>query len=193
VSGIRPIVLVLVAVTLSAVGAEPVQAAVKSELDRRSEVRFTLEGKRLTVTTVDLPNVQQNPSTHGSLLGHRIDAVCGTRFQSSRKTRVVDARWWPKGATAMTFHFDRDISRRARWCVIESRGKDGGGDLAYVSFLRAGPKRPLDTGRSPSGEQWRLVTWRSAELGPCVRLGFPRAGGIGSCFNEFAEIEAELG
>lgn len=84
--------------------------------------------------------------------------------------------------------FDRDISHRARWCLIE--GADGG-DIAFVSFLKGERGRQLDKGRSPSGQWWRFLARANARLAPCVMLR-TADGGFETCFSDEGEREARL-
>lgn len=160
-------------------------------MDRGEGVRLTLDGTRLTATVIPRANHRRTPPLLSELSGKRIRVGCSTSFRPRRSKPVLRIERWPKGATSASFDLKRDISRRARWCLIESTGKHGGGDLAFVSFLHGEPKRLLAKGRGPSGERWRLSAWRSDRLEPCVRL---RVADLGAdrCFSDYAEIEAEL-
>jgi hypothetical protein len=43
---------------------------------------------------------------------------------------VKRTRVWPQGRRRLRFGFRRNISRRAKWCLVERRGND----VAAVSF-----------------------------------------------------------
>jgi hypothetical protein len=91
----------------------------------------------------------------------------------------------------VTFRFRRDLSRRVRWCLLESEDFS---DVAFVSFIDAEPARFVAKGRGPSGEWWRLAAWRGEQMEPCVRLRTGADGELSSrpCFGELADQEATL-
>jgi hypothetical protein len=180
----------LLAVVLLAAPATA-SAAVRSELDRQGGVRLTLDGAALTAEIVVTPHFHRSPTTEEQLYGQRVAGACGTSFRPLRRTFVFERRVWPAGVRRLTFGFGRDISRRARWCVLE--GADGG-DVAFVSFVDRERARLAAKGRGPSGEWWRLWAYRGEMMEPCMRLrtgaGAPRA--FLPCFGDFAEREATL-
>lgn len=179
--------LLAMTVLLALVAAAPVvaEAAVKSKA--KEEARLTLDGRRLTVRIYDDPYYHRDPSVSSQVFGKRIGAACGTSFQPRRKNIVTSTRRWPHGMASMSFDFDRDISRGARWCLIESKGWD----VAMVSFLKGEPRRFVGKGQDPSGRWWRLFSRRNARLEPCVTLR-TSSGGFGHCSPDDAEREAGL-
>lgn len=167
-------------------------AATRTKLDRGNELRFTLKGSELTLTIVDRPNVFKSPTIQSDLFGKRVWAGCGRSFRTvNRNTFVGSVVEWPRGAGSTSVRLDRDISRRAKWCLVESRGKFAGGDIAFVSFHKAEPGRRLASGRLRDGTAWRLVAWRGSELQPCLDLRVVDDGGT-ICFDEEAETEAGI-
>jgi hypothetical protein len=99
-------------------------------LDRAHGVRFSLTGSLLTVRLVPQPN-RTPPDARRQLWGKRIDAICSPTFSPRRAHRVVRAvRLWPRGQMELTYRFERDISHRAKWCLLE----DDGLDVAGVDF-----------------------------------------------------------
>jgi hypothetical protein len=177
-----------VAVAVVAIGLSCVpsaQAAVRVKHDKANETRFVLKGRSLTVTVVDLPRYQQFPSTLSRLRGHDVRVACGASFRDySRRAIATDVARWPAEGRSVTFTLSRDISRSAKWCVIEQR--DDSGDVASVSFHRAEPRRLLTRGRFADGSGWRLFAWRGEMLEPCLSL---RTGdeASGICLAEVAE------
>ncbi|HEU0019601.1 MAG TPA: hypothetical protein VFQ14_04850 [Thermoleophilaceae bacterium] len=174
--------------SLAAVDAD---AATRIKHDKRSEVRFVLDGRTLTVAIVDLPSYSQSPPTIREVSGRQIRVACGTSFRRYARTTVV-ARpaSWPRGARSLEVRFRRDISRRVKWCVLE-RTSDGG-DVAVVSFLKAESRHVLDRGHFEDGTRWRFFVWRSERLEPCVGVGVAKVGSLSTCFFDDAEDEARL-
>jgi hypothetical protein len=102
-------------------------AAVKRKEDRRAGVVFRLNGTHLTMKLRE----QGNPRTVKKVVGKRLDAACGTNVD--RGGRVVTAAFtWPRGRSAVAVDFDRDISRRVAYCVLERDATD----IAVVLFPR---------------------------------------------------------
>jgi hypothetical protein len=157
------------AVAIACLVLAPVAAAdIRRGLDRDMGVRFTLNGATLKATIVG-PTVQQR------LFGERIDAICATSHRPGPSLRkVVATATWPDGARSMRFEFTRDISRRARWCLLE---RDGGSDVAAAEFPRSEPSRLVAKGRSPGGQWWRLAAWRGPHGAPCRLTRFSNSSG----------------
>jgi hypothetical protein len=65
--------------------------------------------------------------------GKRIHAACGTDFNFTQGVKVGRTRVWPSGQRRVRFRFRRNISRRAKWCLIEH---PAGGDVAFASVTR---------------------------------------------------------
>jgi hypothetical protein len=103
------------------------EAATRRATDREAGIRFTLEGRVLTVRV--LPRAPRR--VRRELYGKRIRAVCGTNFVFSEGVKVRRTRLWPRGRSRLRYRFRRNISRRAKWCLIEH---PRGGDVAFVSF-----------------------------------------------------------
>jgi hypothetical protein len=95
-------------------------------VDRSHDVRFTLDGRSLAVT------VPPGPNTRAAYDGKRIDAICSSTLTPRAESRVTASQVWPAGANDRTFTFDRDISRKVKWCLLEHEAKD----LAYALFVR---------------------------------------------------------
>jgi hypothetical protein len=97
-----------------------------ADLDERTGVAFVLDGRTLTATIT--------PGSHsldvrGELQGKRVVAVCAAGYDLVR--RVVREASWPANVDTMSFTFDRDISEKASWCLLEA---ETGGDIAEASF-----------------------------------------------------------
>jgi len=123
--------LALVATAVSAMlsTAAEADAATRRATDSQARIRFTLE--RRVLTTRLLSGAPRR--VRRQLYGKRVRAVCGTNFAFDRGVKVRRARTWPRARGRVRFRFDRDISRRAKWCLIEH---PRGGDVAFVSFPR---------------------------------------------------------
>ena len=102
-------------------------AATRRATDRAAGIRFVLDGTLLTVRlTAGAPR-----RTRRRLAGARIKAACGTDFVFTRGVQVKRTRLWPTGRTQLRYRFRRDISRRAKWCLLEH---PRGGDIAFVNL-----------------------------------------------------------
>jgi len=105
----------------------PTAAAVRRGTDTEARVRFTLDGRLLTARLLrDAPR-----RTRRAVYGKRIRAVCGTNFNFSQAVKVRRTRLWPRGQRRLRYRFRRNISRRAKWCLIEH---PAGGDVAFASL-----------------------------------------------------------
>jgi hypothetical protein len=127
-------------------------AAVKTGVDRHAGMRLTLDGRVLTVGIVRTPRVHRTPTTEEQVYGKRIDAICISDLLHPRRGAVVRTRLWSAGARRLSFRFGRDISHRAKLCLIEHHGVD----VAAATYIRAEPIRFVGKGRGPSGAWWRL-------------------------------------
>jgi hypothetical protein len=105
------------------------EAAPRRATDSEAGIRFTLESRVLTARL--LPRAPRR--VRREVYGKRIRAVCGTSFVFARSVTVRHARLWPRRRARVRFRFRRNISRRARWCLLEH---PAGGDVAFVSFPR---------------------------------------------------------
>lgn len=103
-------------------------AATRRATDSEARVGFTLEGRVLMARVL----TGAPRRVRRLLYGSRIRAVCGTSFIFTRAIKVKRTRVWPTGRRRLRFRFRRDISRRAKWCLLE-RAR-GGGDVAFASF-----------------------------------------------------------
>jgi hypothetical protein len=130
-------------------------------------VRFDLRGSVLTVALVT-PTHMTRPDTRAELWGKRIRAVCSPTFNYRKAVRVAvrGVRRWPRGQTELSYDFERDISDRVKWCLLEDAG---GGDVASVAF------QPFiavhgDTGNDRRiGRDLRRYLWRNAGSRPWLR------------------------
>jgi hypothetical protein len=159
--------------------------AVKTGFDRHAGMRLTLDGHVLTAKIAnsrggDLDLQEQ-------LYGKRIDAVCASGVLRPRSPRVVRRQRWPVGARRMSFRFGRDISRSAKWCLVEHQAAD----VAFVSFIEREPIRFVGKGRGPSGAWWRLGGGTGELAEPCALL---RTESFKApwCFQELAERRITL-
>jgi hypothetical protein len=109
------------------------QTAIRTATDRDDEVRFRLDGRTLTATIAHQPNVVRTPTIEEDLFGKRVRASCGTLHGGRGGTVVSRIRRWPDGETSLDYRFRRDISARAKWCLLEDRE---GGDIAVVRFRK---------------------------------------------------------
>jgi hypothetical protein len=161
--------------------------ALKTGLDRHAGMRLTLDGRVLTAEIVSTPRVHRTPTTEQRLYGKRIDAICIRNLLRPRRGAVVRTRVWPAGARQLSFRFGRDISRRAKLCLIEHHGVD----VAAVTYIRPEPIRFVGKGRGPSGAWWRLGAGAGLLGEPCAMLrdvhGFLRW-----CFKSLAKGRVSL-
>ena len=151
-------------------------------------MRLTLDGRVLTAEIVKTPRFHRDPTTEEHLVGKRVHAICSPRFRPSRRHVLIRAQRWPAGASSMSFVFGRDISRRAKWCLIEQDAHD----VAFVSFTPREPVRFVGKGRGPSGDWWRMAGRRGVFAEPCAYLRI-RGWGTSPCFMEFSERPITLG
>ena len=126
VRGVRAFAAIAAALALVLAPALAHAAVVRKE-DRRAGVVFRLSGTHLTMKLRD----QGNPRTVKKLVGRRVVAACGTSVE--RGGTIVESTFtWPKGRSSVAVDFDRDISRRVAYCLIERRAAD----IAVVKFPR---------------------------------------------------------
>jgi hypothetical protein len=138
-----------------ALAASPAAAETRSAMDRSEGLHFRLDGDVLLVSLAPQPD-REPPDARGELWGERIRGACSARYVSRRPRRhaVYTARHWPHGAHQVAFYFDRDISRGAKWCLVENA--DGGGDVSVVEFQpppgRLVVQAELEPGAAPPPE-----------------------------------------
>jgi len=179
--------------SLGVVGGAEAGAAIRAELDRGEELRFLLKGKTLKLTVVDRPNLIQSPTIQSELFGKRLRFGCGTSFRPARRTTVFEQARWPVATKSFSVRFDRDLSRRVKWCLVEAGvGEFAGGDIAFVSFRDPEPGRRLARGELPDGTPWRLAAWRGEMLEPCLSLR-TSGGSSQMCFAEMSDVDAGVG
>jgi hypothetical protein len=159
--------------------------AVKTGFDRHAGMRLTLDGRVLTAKIANSRGGDLDLEEH--LYGKRIDAVCGSSFLYPRGAKVVRRQRWPVGTRRMSFRFGRDISRNARWCLIEHHAAD----VAAVSFIEREPIRFVGKGRGPSGAWWRLGGGTGELAEPCALLRTESAKAPW-CFSELAARRVTL-
>ncbi|HZG48901.1 MAG TPA: hypothetical protein VEY90_05225 [Thermoleophilaceae bacterium] len=106
---------------VSLMSAPAASAATRRGTDTEVRIRFTLDNRILTVRV--LPRATRR--VRRKLYGKRIRAVCGTSFNFDQAVKVRRTRLWPSGRTRFRFRMRRNISRNAKWCLIEyPRGRD---------------------------------------------------------------------
>jgi hypothetical protein len=123
----RLALLVTCAVLVLLVSAPTSEAATRRATDWEAGIRFTLDGRVLTARV--LPRASRR--VRRELYGKRVRAVCGTSFAFSEGVKVRRTRVWPRGRNRLRYGFRRNISRRAKWCLLEH---PRGGDIAFVTF-----------------------------------------------------------
>ena len=122
----RGLAAVAAGVALALVPALAHAAVVRKE-DRRAGMVFRLSGTHLTMKLRE----QGNPRTVKKVVGRRLVAACGTNSRSGGT--IVDATFtWPSDRSSVAVDFDRDISRRVAYCLLERNGVD----IAVVKFPR---------------------------------------------------------
>jgi hypothetical protein len=114
-------------------GSPPSQHGTKIGIDGQAGVRFSLEGRELTVRLLPYAPLE----TRQRVSSARIRATCGVAFGQvgpegdPRTQRVERTRFWPAGRDTMRFRFAVDISSIARWCRAEDPAV---GHVAFVQF-----------------------------------------------------------
>jgi hypothetical protein len=184
---VRLAALALATVGLALPGAAG--AAEKSGVDRGAGVKLTLAGRTLTAQLHRPGRIRVVPdSTEPALFGERILGACGSTVRSTKRGVVWRERVWPDGARSAVFRFARDISRRAKWCLIEHDGAD----IAFVSFIGRDRIRLVGKGRGPSGAWWRLGGGSGPLAEPCALLRI-RGLSTWTCYDQFRGRPVTLG
>jgi hypothetical protein len=131
-------------------------------VDRDHGVRFDLDGSMLTVALVG------QTETSADLWGKRIRAVCSPTFGYRKTLRVAvrAVQLWPTGQTELTYNFDRDISDRVKWCLLEDVR---GGDVASVDFAAFFPVHGDSAKDRRMGRRLRSYLWRNVGAAPWLR------------------------
>jgi hypothetical protein len=135
---VRPARLSLLAVCAAlaaAAGVPGVAAAqVRSATDLHSGVRFTLDGRALTLRLVPQAG-RKPPDVRRKLWGHRLRASCGHSGPAGNPVAAgltfIPFRW-PRGTLTRKVHLSRDVSASPGWCIVEA--VSDGGDIAAVNF-----------------------------------------------------------
>lgn len=189
-SGLGVVVLLGLCATVPLV--DEAKATMREKSDRGNELRFSLDGSMLTLAIFDRPNLLQSPTIQDDLFGQRVWAGCGTSFRVvSRRTVIGRVVRWPQSVNRISVQLSRDVSRRAKWCLVEARGRFAGGDIAFVSFYKAEPGRRVASGQLLDGARWRLVAWRGNKLQPCLQTRLTEIE-LTYCFDDEAETEAGI-
>ncbi|MEA2151403.1 MAG: hypothetical protein QOD69_3233 [Solirubrobacteraceae bacterium] len=123
------------AAVVAAAGVPGVAAAkVRSATDHLSGVRFTLNGRALTLRLVPQAG-RKPPDVRAKLYGHRLRASCGHNGPAGTPVAAgltfIPFRW-PRGTLTRKVHLSRDVSASPGWCIVEAVGD--GGDIAAVDF-----------------------------------------------------------
>ena len=125
----RPLAFLVTCVLALLLGSVPAaDATTRRATDQEADIRFTLDDRILTVRV--LPHASRR--VRRQLYGRRIRAVCGTSFAFDSGVQVKRTRRWPSARSRLRYRLRRNISRRAKWCLLEH---PRGGDVAYVSFM----------------------------------------------------------
>ena len=111
--------------------AAPAFAATKTGTDREG-ARFQLSGRVLTVRLVE-PETPVTPSIESQVFGKRVRASCGLGG-TGNGVAAFHTRRWPRAQKSLTYRFPLDISRRARWCVLEN--PSDGVDIAFARLAK---------------------------------------------------------
>jgi hypothetical protein len=122
-------------------------------VDREAGVRFELAGPVLTVSLT-------RPDASAELWGNRIRAVCSPVFNpaQARRRAVREVQEWPQGQTELAYSFERDISERVKWCLLEDA--ESGGDIAGVDFQVFFPVYGDTPKDRKVGRELRAYLWR---------------------------------
>lgn len=162
----------------------PSQRGTKVGIDGQAGVRFSLEGRELTVRLLPYAPLE----TRQRLSGAQIRATCGVAFAQvgpeadPRNTLVERTRFWPAGRGALRFRFPSEIESIARWCRVE------GPAVGHVAFVRFGtaPERSLTPEETVewTANEWarlfaasdpaaceRYMSQPACERTDCVRVG----------------------
>ncbi|HEX8855998.1 MAG TPA: hypothetical protein VF752_10395 [Thermoleophilaceae bacterium] len=126
----------LIAVVASAlIAASTTFAADRSGRDRETGVAFRLSGRYLAVQAERRSPRFGPVGTPTPPLAHKVwRAACGV--STDDPSAVASAvRRWPRGRHVLRFHLNRDVSKHARWCLIESR--HDGADYAVANMRRS--------------------------------------------------------
>jgi hypothetical protein len=146
-------------------GTPPSQRGPKVGIDGQAGVRFSLEGRELTVRLLPYAPLE----TRQRLSSAQIRATCGVAFaqvgpeSDPRNTRVERTRFWPAGRATLRFRFPLEIGSIARWCRVE------GPAVGHVAFVRFGTA----TERSLSPEE--TVEWTANEWARLFAASDPAA------------------
>jgi hypothetical protein len=130
------------------------QAATEEYLDRDHGVRFLVDGPVLTVGVE--PQAGQSPQDiREDVWGRQVRVACSPVFIARERTLprgiVISEQLWPEGQLEARFTFNRDISDRVKWCLLEGRDGEDAAGATFEPFIRvfADPMRERRRG-------WRL-------------------------------------
>jgi hypothetical protein len=131
----RRCLLVVCAALAAAAGVPGAAAAnVRSATDHAAGVRFTLDGRALTLRLVPQAG-HKPPDARRKLWGHRLRASCGHSGPAGNPLvaglTFIPFRW-PRGTLTRKVHLSRDVSASPGWCIVEA--VSDGGDIAAVNF-----------------------------------------------------------
>jgi hypothetical protein len=119
------------------------QAATREKTDHKVGVEFKLAGHTLRAKVVPPSYPVAGTGVKAELWRHHVRAACATSLRRTVALTVHTARRWPRGRLSLKYRFQRDISARARYCLLEDTS---GGDLALVYFPLP---RVAQVGREP--------------------------------------------
>jgi hypothetical protein len=108
--------LLLTATVATAVTADPAAAASRKASDGLAGLRFSLDGKRLTL---ELTGKQQAAKR---LRGRRIRVSCATAAAVKPNSKLVarGSGVWGRTARTRSFTLSRDVSAKAKWCLVQT-------------------------------------------------------------------------
>jgi hypothetical protein len=152
----------LAAFVVAAVAAASATAApAPVRVDRDHGVRFDLEGSVLNLRLL-------RPEAGEQVWGKNVEAICSPAFRprQARRPAVSAVQLWPEGQTELSYQFERDISERVKWCLLE---EPSGADIAGVDFQVFFPVYGTSADDRRMGRRLRRYLWRNASSRPWLR------------------------
>jgi hypothetical protein len=117
----------------------PAQGATEVDLDRDHGVRFVVDGPVLTVR-LEPQTGQRPPDIRMDVWGRAVRVACSPLFTADDRRLlravVTSELFWPNGQLELSFTFDRDISERVKWCLLESAGGEDVAGAMFEPFIR---------------------------------------------------------
>lgn len=126
-AGVRSATALACALIFSLLAAGDALAKRLAGFDLETGVGFVLDGQTLTTTITPGSHMTE---TRRQLQGQTIRAGCASTYGEFKPVSRVLA--WPAGLDQLAFTFDRDVSEKASWCLLERA--DGGRDITDAGF-----------------------------------------------------------